>query len=220
MKLITLLEAPKRPQLEATVRLRLKHLKAKLWQQELTTQQAINILNLEFCNLLIGFNETSSIPNSQSQAHRLSLDGAEMSQTGWITVHICDDLDELLNDDANISYEEFADTLNATIAHELVHREQFLKTVKTIEDIPNPNHMKSYLADHREVEAYAVQTALELLASFSIAEAKRLLSTRLHEAELYSDALRAYSINFEPETNTWKLFIKKVYQVLVSPVEE
>lgn len=216
MRLDLLLERPERPAQYRQVKDVLAQLKNELWCKGLTTRQALNILREPFERLLICFNEVDSQPYSAAQAHRFSIDGASFDvDNSWITVNLCDDLHETLENEMS-SYEEFSGILTSIISHELVHRDQLLKTVHTKQNVPNPSKFVEYLKDHREIEAHAVQAALELLTHFSIDEAKSKLK-KISDAELYSDALVAYAHHFDEDTPTWKRFIKKLYQVLDSP---
>src|ERR1035437_4016218 len=160
-----LLERAKIPMHTGYARQKLKELEKKLWEKDLDSNEIVTILNAAFSNLLVRFEHSYS--NKESDYTRVGLNGAELSPSGWITVNVTQDIDEVLNDETRAYYSEFVDLGTSLIDHELAHRDQALKSLKNFDNVPDTEDVKKYLKDHREIEAYAVQAALELLAQFS-----------------------------------------------------
>lgn len=209
-----ILEKAKIPMHLGFVKSELSKLKSKLWDKNLDVSEIIEILNQTFSKFLIRFEEVHSGANSDYSA--VGLDGGNLSASGWITVNIMSDADEVFNADTTSDYSEFVNLCSALIGHELTHRDQLLKSLKNFDNVPDPDDIVKYLKDHRELESYAVQAALELLSHFDKKEiiSKLSSSKELYNLSLWSEALKWYTHNFETSDPTFKKFLKKIVEII------
>ena len=214
MKVIELFERAKKPMHLGFINSELNALKSVLWDKNLSINEIIKILNETFEKFLIRFEETYS--NKESEYTRVGLDGGDFSSSGWITIYLTHDIDDVLNGNTNVYYDEFVDLCTALIGHELMHRDQVIKSLKNYDKVPDVDDIKKYLSDHREIEAYAIQTALELLNNFSKKEIiKKLSSTReLEKLANWSEGLKWYVYMFDLHSPIVKKFLKKVVEVI------
>ena len=95
------------------------------------------------------------------------------------------------------------------IGHELTHRDQVLKSVKNFDKIPDTDDRVKYLSDHREIEAYAVQAALELLPQLGKTDTLSKLSN-LEKLSTWSNAVKMYVHTFDDGSPILKKFAKKL----------
>lgn len=211
MKLIDLFERTTKPRHLNAVTADIKSLEKKLWDCNLEVPEIIEILNKQLEKYLIRFEEVFSRGNSEYSA--VGINGGEFSPSGWITIGITHDADEVFNGDTNAYFSEFLDACSAVIGHELTHRDQVLKSVKNFDNVPDTDNLIQYLSDHREIEAYAVQAALELLPPLGKADVLSKLS-RLEKLTLWSNAVKMYVHTFEEGSPILKKFVKKLYSIL------
>lgn len=121
-----------------------------------------------------------------------------------------------------MDYNDFAALLTALISHELTHREQLLSSVRNLDNLEPPDgDVKKYLGAQQEINAYAVQAALELLHAFDASEILEKLKTErgVHNLALYSEGLKWYVNFFNPDTREYKTFMKKLYE-LITGIED
>lgn len=196
------------------VKSKLKELRPVLWEKDLTTDQILDALNDAFGKLLVRFDVHGVY--RESNYGRAGLGGAEYSHTGWITIHLLDDIDLTLDGRTHAQYEDFSSLCAASIAHELTHRDQVLKHDGNIDNPKDPDRLRDYLADHREMESFAVQAALEMLASFDGVEILKKLSSSkgIEELSKYSDSLEMYLSVFNMPSSIMNKFLKKLHAVL------
>jgi tRNA isopentenyl-2-thiomethyl-A-37 hydroxylase MiaE len=209
-----LVERAKIPMHSGFVKYELNQLKSKLWDKNLEIGEILDILNKTFSKFLIRFEETYSNANSDYSA--VGLDGGSFSASGWITVNLMSDANEFFNGDTRSYYSEFVDLCSALIGHELTHRDQVLKSLKNFDNAPDTDDMVKYLKDHRELESYAVQAALELLSHFSKKEILSKLSSsrELDKLSAWSEAIKWYTHTFETSDPTFKKFLKKIVEII------
>ena len=212
MKLLDLFERAKRPLFLGSVTHDLKDLESKLWSKDLSVSEIIKILNTKLEKYLIRFQETYT--NKTSEYSRVGLDGGEFSGSGWITINMTQDADEVLNDQTRVYYSEFVDLATALIGHEMKHRDQILKSLKNFDDIPDTEDSKKYLSDHREIEAYAMQAVLELLPQLGKKDILSKLSNKLEKLADWSEAVKWYTYTFDEGDPVLKKFVKKIYEIL------
>lgn len=214
-----LLEKAKKPMHLGYIKSELNSLKSKLWDKDLPTHEIIDILNQKLSKFLIRFTETTS--NKTSDYSAVGLDGGDFSSSGWITINMLSDANEFFNGEGRSYYSEFVDLCSALIGHELTHREQAIKATKNLEDAPNPDDIKKYLKDHRELESYAVQAALELLSHFDKKEilSKLTSSKELDNLSSWSEAMKWYTHTFETTDPVFKKFLKKIVEILTEDDE-
>jgi len=212
-------EKTKTPMHLGFVRHELNQLKPQLWDKNLEVGDILDILNKTFGKFLIRFEETYS--NANSNYSVVGLDGGSFSASGWITINVMSDADEFFNGDTRSYYSEFVDLCTALIGHELTHREQVLKSLKNFDNAPDTDNMVKYLKDHRELESYAVQAALELLSHFSKTEILSKLSSsiELDKLSAWSEAIKWYTHNFETSDPTFKKFLKKIVDIITNDTE-
>ena len=196
------------------VKSKLKELKSILWEKDLTTNQILDALNDAFGNALIRFDVHGEYRDSNYG--RAGLGGAEYSHTGWIIIHLLDDIELTLDGRTPAQYEDFSNLCAASIAHELAHRDQVLKHSGNMDKPKDPDRLRDYLSDHREMESFAVQAALEMLASFDNAEILKKLSSSngIEELSKYSDSLEMYLRAFSTPSAVMNKFLKKLFVVL------
>jgi len=211
MKVCELFEA-KRPEHLGFVKDKLKELKSSLYDHDLSNEQIRRALNHAFEKFMITF--VINPAGRESNYSRVGLGGAECDAGGHITIHLTDDVYDALNGGAY--YEEFVDLCAASIAHELTHREQIMKHARNGENAKDPDRLRDYLEDHREIEAFAVQAAMELFSAF---EAKDILAKLAKSSDLeylakYSDSLEMYLSVFNPPSSTLNRFLKKLHSVV------
>ena len=211
MKLTDLFEQAKKPQFLNSVIADIKSLEGDLWEKDLEVPEIIEILNQKLEMYLIRFEETFA--NGESEYSRVGLSGGEFSSSGWVTVGITHDADEVLNGETNVYFSEFLDLCAALIGHELTHREQVLKSLKNFVNIPDTDDRTKYLSDHREIEAYAVQAALELLPQLGKVETLSKLSN-LESLSIWSNVVKMYAHTFDNDSPILKKFVKKLYELL------
>ncbi len=209
-----LFERAKNPMHIGYTKSKLKELEKQLWEKDLDSNEIIKILNDAFSNLLVRFESTYS--NKQSDYGNVGLDGGNFSPSGWITINLTQDIDEVLNGQTRAYYSEFVDLCTSLIGHELKHRDQVIKSYKNLDNIPDTDDVKKYLKDHREIEAYAVQAALELLSQFSKKEiiAKLSSSKEFSNLGLWSEAVKWYTYTFDNGDPILKKFVKKIVEIL------
>lgn len=199
-----------------SIRYELTQLKATLWDQQLTlpimVEHLSSVLNKYLIRLVEEYDE-----HPTSEYAGVGLNGATMSPSGWITVNYTTYLEDVLNADGREYYEDFVRLFIALVGHELAHREQVLKSSHNFHNPPDPEHIDSYLKDHRELDAYAVQAALELLAQFNVADILSKLKTSrgINELSLYSEGLKWYVYTFDSGPVMQK-FLKKLYELLTT----
>ena len=214
MKVRELFERAQHPNHVNFARAKLSELKSSLWMHDLSVEQIKRALNHAFEKLMVRF---VVVPSGGNSAYaRAGLGGAEYSHDGWVTVEITDDINDVLNGDYAAEYEDFASLCAASIGHELTHREQALKHPGNMDNVTSPNKLRDYLSDHREIESFAVQTSLELLAAF---DARTLVSKLSRGSDLehlakFSDCLGMYLTHFEPQSPTIRKLLKKLHVIL------
>lgn len=192
----------------------IKKLKSKLWDKDLSTAEIIENLEKELGKYLIRFNEVYH--DNESEYTSVGLNGGELSMSGWITINYTNHIEDVMGNGGRVYYEDFVRLISALIGHELTHREQLLKSSANADNIKEPDDLKKYLSDHREIEAYAVQSALELLDQFDLQEIFSKLKTDrgLDELSMYSEGLKWYVHSFNTNTPVFKKFLKKLISVL------
>ena len=193
---------------------RLKELKSSLYEHDLSNKQIQAALNHAFEPLMIKFKVVAA-PMKQSQYVEAGLNGASYDADGWITVALTDDVGDVLNGNASVAYEDFANLCNASIAHELTHRDQVLKHAGNMDGAKDPDRLRNYLSDHRELEAFAVQAVLELLSFWSPSDiiSKMSRTSQLEHLAKWSDVLELYLSVFHNSLVIQRL-LKKMHSIL------
>lgn len=189
-------------------------MKDQIWENDLQLHEIIEHLDDVLGKYLIRFEETYI--GGESEYSSVGLGGGEMTPSGWVVVNYHRDLDDVLNGGGTMYYEDFARLLIALIGHELVHREQLLKSVKNFDNIPDPDDIIKYLSDHREIGAYAIQACLELLEQLDKGEILEKLKSESgqNHLALFSEGLKWYVRTFEPGDPVLKKFFKKIFEIL------
>ena len=213
-------ERATKPEYLSGIAYELKALKPELWENDLSISEIALKLKKALSKYLIRFEESYS--SADSEYGTVGLNGAEISGSGWITVNYTSELEDVLNGEHQVYYEDFTRLLGALLGHELKHREQLLKSTKNFDNAPDTEDKVKYLSDHREIEAYAIQASLELLSQLDVNEILEKLKTEkgLSNLSLYSEGIKWYLFTFDSGSAVLKKFLKKVYEVLTEPDEE
>ena len=195
----------------------LRTLKPKLWDQGLNISEIVTVLESALRLHFVMFEEVpDTVPESEYATVGLN-GGYYNPHTGVITVGITWHIEEVLNGDTRVYYEDFTRLLASIIAHELKHKNQVEKSEHNADNVPETDDIKAYLADHRELEAYAAQAAAELQSQLSVDDILQKLKTDggRDELSLYSEGLKVYHSYFygSPVLNK---FISKVYSIISS----
>ena len=196
---------------------KLRALKPALWDKELTISEIIETLETALRLHFIMFEEVlDTVPESEYAAVGLN-GGYYNSYTGIITVGLTWHIEEVLNGETREYYEDFIRLLCSIIAHELKHQDQVDKSSHNAYNTPETDDIPAYLADHRELEAYAAQTAEELQSQLDLDDILQKLKTDKGRDELglYSEGLKVYNSYFY-STPVLNKFINKVYSILTT----
>lgn len=209
-----LAEATRVPSASAWVKAKLIELKPILWERGLHLNDILAALNREFAKLMIRFDAKGAYRNSDNG--NAGIGNAQYSPSGWITVHLLDDVDDVLNNKHRVKYEDFAHLCYALIAHELNHREQVLKHDGDMDNPKDPENQREYLSDHRELESYVIQACLELQLKLDKKDILGKLGTTAGVAYLakHSDSLNMYLTVFHSPSHIMQKFLKKLHDVL------
>lgn len=207
-------ERAQRPHHLSAIKYNIDRLKGKLWEKGLQLDEIIEHLENELGRYLIRFEETYA--DGESEYSAVGLGGGQMTANGWVVINYRRDLDDVLNGDGTMYYEDFSRLLVALIGHELAHREQLLKSTKNFDNIPETDDTIKYLSDHREIEAYAIQACLELLEQLSKEEILEKLKSERGQSHLalFSEGLKWYVRTFDSGDPVLKKFLKKVFEIL------
>ncbi len=195
---------------------KLSELKSSLWEHELSNKQIQACLNSAFAALMVKFTVVDA-PWKQSQYTEAGLDGAQYEHDGWITVLLTDDIQDVLDGSSSVQYEDFANLCAASISHELRHRDQILKHSANALNAKDPEQLRDYLADHREIDAFAVQCAIELMSFWDANDIiMKMKQTRdLEHLAKWSDVLKMYLRMFDTSSVTRRL-LKKLHSILMN----
>lgn len=215
MKVQDLFEKAQLPKSTHFTLSKLEDLKGSLWKHGLSARQIQACLNNAFAPLMVEFTLSAS-PKHQNQYTSVGLDGAGYSSDGWITVNIINGVTEVLNGNTDKQYQDFVNLCGALIVHELRHREQVTKHKANGLNGKHPDRVRDYLLDHREMDSFAAQCAIELLSFFSPNEILNKASTSagLKELKGKSEVLNAYVSVFRTPSNVMNKFLKKVHSVI------
>lgn len=193
----------------------LQSLKPILWEKGLIISEIISTLESALRLQLILFEEVpNTVPESEYAMAGLN-GGFYNPNTGIVTVGVTWRIEEVLNGDTRTYYEDFSRLLTSIVAHELKHKNQVEKSENNAYNTPDSDDIRAYLADHREIEAYAAQAAVELenqLDTDVILQKLRSNGGR-NELSLYSESLNVYLYHFA-DTPVLNRFINKVYSIL------
>lgn len=215
MRVRELFEKASLPKHTPFVRTKLSELKASLWGHDLSGLQIKACLNSAFAPLMIKFT-LNPTPDKDSEYARVGLDGAEYTPDGWVVVHLTDEIADVLGDNTRAEYEDFVNLCTASISHELKHRDQVLKHEANSDNAKDPERLRDYLSDHRELESFAVQCALELLASWEPKQITAKMGSWAGREELmkYSEVLKLYDSVFHMPSALMARFYKKLHLII------
>lgn len=215
MKVIDLFEKAQLPKNTHFTLSKLEDLKGSMWKHGLSARQIQACLNNAFAPLMVKFTLSAS-PKHQNQYTQAGLDGASFTSSGWIRVNLTDRVADVLNGNTNLDYQHFVNLCGAYIVHELRHREQVAKHKANGLNGKDPDRLRDYLLDHREMDSFAAQCAIELLSFFSPNQILSMASTStgLKELKNKSEVLKAYISVFRTPSSTMNKFLKKVHSVI------
>jgi len=203
------------------IRTTLQNLKSELWENDLVNVEIESILNARLRRFYVKFNEVSDTAQD-SEYSNVGLNGADYNpSTGFITIGYTWHLAEVLNGETREYFEDFTRLLLAVISHELKHQEQTDKSPHNARNPQDPDDIKAYLSDSRELEAYAAQAAIELEGQLSTEEVLQKLKTERgrDELSLYSEGVRWYVTHFDSSPLLNKFF-SKLYSILTTPQDQ
>jgi hypothetical protein len=207
-----LLERASVPAHLSAVKYDLVQLKPALWEQDLPLHEIVEILSAVLHKYMISL--TEAYDDSESAYSAVGLNGGEMRSDGQIIVHYTRYLEEFMNGGGHEYYEDFVTLCTALIGHEMNHREQAMKYAPNATNGADVVNMAEYLSDHREIESYAVQASVELLAQFDKDEILQKLSNNIENLALYSNGLMHYLHTFDTSSPVMKEFAKKLYALI------
>lgn len=209
MKVRELFEKAALPKHTRFVLTKFEDLKSSLAGHGLTGLQIRACLNNAFAPLMIRFTLNPSSDHS-SQYTDAGLHSGAYSSDGWIVVNLTDDVADVL---AKGHYEDFSQLCTAIIVHELKHRDQILKHGANALDGKDPDRLREYLSDHREMDAFVAQCLVELLAFLDPSQIFSKLKTGAGVKELmkFSEVLSIYDSVFHRPSSTMNRFLKKLH---------
>jgi len=199
----------------SSIRSTIQTLKSELWDNDLVNVEIESILNARLRRFYIKFTEVSDTAQS-SEYSSVGINGADYNpSTGMITVGYTWRLAEVLNGDTRTYFEDFTRLLLAVIAHELKHADQVKKSDHNAYNPQDPDDIKAYLLDSREIESYASQAAIELEGQLSTEEVLQKLKTERgrDELSLYSEGVKWYVTHFNSSPLLNKFF-SKLYAII------
>ena len=209
MKVRELFEKAALPKNTRFVLAKFEDLKSSLHGHGLTGLQIRACLNHAFASLMIRFT-LNPVPDRTSYYIDAGLRSGAYSSDGWVVVNLTDDVADVLN---GKRYEDFSRRCAAIIVHELKHREQIMKHKANALNGKDPDRLRDYLSDHREMDAFVAQCLVELLSVFDPnAIFSKLQSKRgVNELIRCSEVLRIYDSVFHRPSNIMNRFFKKLH---------